>query len=70
MPAAQPGQDNLDRFGPTKEASAVSGYSERTLEGWRRRGVGFPYVRLNNGRCRYHLRTVVEYMLKRQRGEV
>ncbi len=70
MSAAEPNRDDLDRFGATKEAAMLTGYSPRTLERWRVEGVGFPYVRLNNGRCRYHLRTVVEYLLKRQRGEI
>jgi hypothetical protein len=73
MSAAQPEsnrRDDLDRFGPTKEAAVLTGYSPRTYERWRMEGIGPPFVRAHNGRCRYHLRTVLEYFLKRQRGDV
>jgi hypothetical protein len=69
MSAAEPNQDDLDRFVSTKYIAAKTDYSPRTYERWRTEGTGPPYVRLNNGRCRYHLRTALEHFLKRQRGE-
>lgn len=61
--------DPLDRFVSTKYIAERTAYSPRTYERWRLEGRGPPFVRLNGGRCRYHLRTVLEYFLTRQRGE-
>ena len=68
MSAAQPNQDNLDRFVSTNVLAMRIEYSPRTLERWRMEGIGPPYARAHNGRCRYHLGTALEYFRKQQRG--
>ena len=68
MTAVEPVQDDLDRFVSTKYIAARTGYSPRTYEHWRGEGIGPPFVRAHNGRCRYHLRTALEYFHKQQAG--
>ena len=67
--AVDPAQEDLDRFVDTKYIAARTFYSPRTYEHWRGLGIGPPFVRAHNGRCRYHLGTALEYFRKMQRGE-
>ena len=69
MSTAEPVQDDLDRFVSTKYIAERTDYSPRTYERWRLEGIGPPYARAHNGRCRYHLGTALEYFRKQQRGE-
>lgn len=49
---------------PTEAAESV-GLSRRTLEGWRRRGGGPPYVRINHKIVRYPERLFHEWLAAR-----
>ena len=37
----------------TKQAARMLGYSHKTLEAWRMKGAGPPYIRLPNTHIRY-----------------
>ncbi len=46
---------NLDHWVGTKALAEFLGCSQRTVEGWRRAGVGPPGSRLSSGQYRYRL---------------
>ena len=45
----------MDELLISKQAAARLAVSKRTLEGWRRRGVGPPFLRLSMRAVRYRL---------------
>lgn len=51
-----------DAYYVTREVAAVLRVSVSTLEYWRRRGGGPPYIKLPNGKVRYMGGTVVQWL--------
>lgn len=59
---------NLDELLTTKEAATVLGVKPNTLEIWRHKGKGPPFVRLGDGSCapiRYVRAAVSEWLASR-----
>jgi predicted site-specific integrase-resolvase len=52
---------------PPADAAEMLGVSERTLEGWRRRGTGPRYVVLPSRRVRYADTDIMLWLAARQR---
>lgn len=46
----------------TKQAARVVGFSHRTLEGQRMKGVGPRFLRLDNGRIRYRKEDLIQWL--------
>jgi hypothetical protein len=59
--------DDLERFVSDKELSALTGFSRRTLQNWRHRGGGPPYVKVRRA-IRYEIGTVLRWLRRNGRA--
>jgi predicted DNA-binding transcriptional regulator AlpA len=53
--------DRLDRLINETEAARFLGYSVRTLQNWRVRGGGPPYIKVSNRSIRYRRRDLIAW---------
>jgi len=53
---------DLENFFTTKEAARKLGYSHKTLEAWRMKGIGPAYIRFPNRHIRYSLDDLISWV--------
>jgi predicted DNA-binding transcriptional regulator AlpA len=57
----------LDEAIDTAEAGRIIGFTPRTLDTWRSRGGGPPFLKLGRRAVRYQRRALFEWLAERQR---
>ncbi len=66
----QPGSDPVPEYVNEQHVAAATGLSRKTLQEWRYRGGGPPFIKLSEtkrGRVRYHWPTVLAWFASRAR---
>jgi hypothetical protein len=59
---------NPDQLVDTATAATFLDYSERTLIDWRQRGFGPRFVKVGDGRVKYRVRALVEWITEREQS--
>lgn len=58
----------MDNLLDTKEAASKLGLDPRTLEAWRQRGSGPPFIRLSSRAVRYRQAALERFVEERERA--